>query len=90
MRRAKRTVWTYTIIQPDKSSLTQILNRKATLQELQSWTGGYIQIVQILPKQWIVVNEEGMINGMKLNPTMTWQGQPLYGPIVLLPRGCRV
>lgn len=79
----------YKVLEPSGKTTKHVLDKKATLEQLQAWVGGYIQMVQILPKQWIVVNEEGGINGMERNPNMTYQGQSLFGNIVLLPRGCR-
>lgn len=79
----------YRVLQTNGKVTKHVLGKKATLEQLQAWVGGYIQLVQVMPKQWIVVNEEGGINGMERNPGMTYQGQSLYGNIVWLPRGCR-
>lgn len=78
----------YVIVGVDGKMERVTLGQKATLEQLQKWVGGYIQIVQILPKQWIVVNEEGAVNGMKMNTAITHNGEPLFGSIVFLPRGC--
>jgi hypothetical protein len=86
---AKSKRYTYKVIPARGPDMLHTLDKKASLAQLQAWVGGYIQMIKLQPNQWVVVNEEGAINGMPVNPAMTWQGGPLHGPIVLLPEGCR-
>jgi hypothetical protein len=85
---AKAKSHSYTVISSFGSRDTRVLKQKATLTQLQDWVGGYVQMIKLQPNQWAVVNEEGAIRGMPLNKAMTWKGGPLYGPVVLLPKGC--
>lgn len=49
-----------------------------TLEELQKMVGGYIEIIS-LGKVDMVVNEEGRIKGLSLNPTATLIAKRLLG-----------
>ena len=42
-----------------------------TLEELKTFVGGYIQIIQLTPSQIMVINEEGKLNGLKPNRLAT-------------------
>lgn len=57
-----------------------------SLPELNKFVGGYIEIVRLptRTKRILVVNEEGAINGMPLNPQATaMAGQPIYGDVLV-------
>lgn len=41
------------------------------LEELQEYVGGYIEIIRLTPKQILVINEEGKLNGLKPNRLAT-------------------
>ena len=86
----KKEQHVYKVIEVNGVIAVHVLSRKATLEQLQQWTGsGYIEIVRLLPKQWVVVNEEGAVNGMPPNPHVSFNGAPLHGPVVFLPNGCQ-
>ena len=59
----------------------------ADLATLQAAVGGYIEMVFAGPglvDQVLVVNEEGLLQGLDLNPTAsTLAGQPIVGDAVL-------
>ena len=42
-----------------------------TLEELQSTVGGFIEIVTTYDNRWMVINEEGKLNGLPYNPAAT-------------------
>ena len=44
---------------------------KLTLKQLQEAVGGYIQMVRLTPKTWMVVNEEGKLRGQEHNRLAT-------------------
>lgn len=45
--------------------------RDFTLSELQGYVGGYIEIVQLNDGRYMVVNENGLNDGLPLNPLAT-------------------
>lgn len=59
-----------------------------TLEELQGFVGGYIQLVPSRERfrgVLMLANEEGRLKGMKMNAAATvLSGQLVVGPIVLL------
>ena len=64
-----------------------------TLEEAQGYVGGYIEIVH-LPRTIMVVNEEGAINGMVVNPSATLLATcyfgaftPIYGDVIICNNG---
>ena len=58
------------VIHPDGTEETKWIDKKPTLEELQSAVEGYIEYVR-LPRgnghQQMVVNEEGLIHGLPFN-----------------------
>ena len=61
-----------------------------TLEEAQGIVGGLIDIVYLSDTQIMVVNDEGMVNGMKVNRDaslvyMITRGcvQPIYGDVLV-------
>ena len=50
-----------------------------SLEELQGYVGGYIEIVVLPSGQFLVVNEEGIIHGLPLN---VYASAIAYQPIV--------
>lgn len=89
-----RTDFTYTVFPVEGLPVEHRLNSRASLSKLQEWVGGYIQIVQLEPRQWAVINEEGAIHRVGKPPVVnphfiTTPWGPLYGTVVLLPKGCR-
>lgn len=59
--------------------------RDYSLEELQKYVGGYIEIVHLFDKKRImVVNEEGAINGMQLNLTASrFAIRPIFGDVLV-------
>jgi len=80
------------VIEPD--GRIHDLERKAekpTLEELHTAVGGYIEVVRIGVRDTLmVVNEEGRLIGLKLNPLASLlygferHGEPIVGPAVLI------
>ena len=57
------------------------------LEELQSYVGGYIELLPLEKNRYAVVNEEGMLHGLDLNPGASLLlGQKIVGPCVVIPR----
>ena len=92
----------YTIINEDGTTedwKPASRSRKPTLEELQGIVKGYVAVALDYPNRLkIWVNEEGAINGMKLNPkaqeicSASWVGytvkfpnggEGLYGPVLI-------
>ena len=53
-----------------------------TLEALQKIVGGFIELVTISTDVSAVVNEEGLINGLKYNVSIG--GHALFGTVILL------
>ena len=43
-----------------------------SLQELRTFVGGYIEAVRLNPDEWLIVNEEGKLEGLPVNTFATW------------------
>ena len=63
-----------------------------SLEEAQGFVGGYIEVVRLSPTQIMIVNEEGIIRGMRLNEnasliaTMSHGfSYPIYGDVLVCP-----
>ena len=55
-----------------------------TLHDMQAIVGGYIEVVHLPNKKFIVVNEEGLLQGMSTNLTASnIAGRKLVGPAIL-------
>ena len=52
-----------------------------TLEELQGYVGGYIEIIHLNDGRIMVINEEGKLLGLPLNMLATIQYQLSYGPL---------
>lgn len=52
-----------------------------SLEELNSFVDGYIEIVDLMDGRLMVVNEEGKLIGLPLNLLATVEYQKAYGPI---------
>lgn len=50
-----------------------------TLEELQEYVGGYIEIVRLNNESVMVINEEGKTNGLPINPIATQMYQACTG-----------
>ena len=58
-----------------------------TLEELQGFVGGYIELVPMSGSRYAVVNEEGILAGLDLNPGASLLlGQGIVGPCAIVPR----
>lgn len=56
-----------------------------TLSELQHHVGGYIEMVQLLGNQILVVNDEGKIRRLPINNYATlFTGIEIYGDVIVL------
>lgn len=59
---------------------------KFTLEELQKYVGGYIEYIRLPKKEALVVNEEGTLLGLPLNPMVSAAyGHPIVGDVVYGP-----
>jgi hypothetical protein len=59
-----------------------------SLAELQHVVGGYIELVPVRGGRYMVVNEEGMMRDMDINPGASLlAGTTIYGPAVVIARG---
>ena len=43
-----------------------------SLQELQGYVGGFIEAIRLDADQWLIINEEGKLHGLPLNPFATF------------------
>ena len=60
-----------------------------TLEAMQKAVEGYVERVPLKGRRVLLVNEEGLIHGMELNPRASaLAGKPLVGPAVLLEGPC--
>lgn len=53
--------------------------KKFELDELREYVGGYIEIKK-MGNWWMVLNEEGKLIGLPINPIATGMYQSVYGP----------
>lgn len=53
-----------------------------SLENLQSFVGGYIEVVRILADVAIICNEDGLINSSSYCCTIC--GQPFFGPVLIV------
>ena len=66
--------------------------QRFSLKELQDYVGGYIQVVPLIQPEWkdfiVLVNEEGMLLDLPLNPlsyiTKFFLGHKLFGNILII------
>tara|TARA_Y100001963_G_scaffold144898_1_gene217693 strand:- start:371 stop:742 length:372 start_codon:yes stop_codon:yes gene_type:complete len=66
--------------------------KKFTLKELQDYVGGYIQVVPLIQPEWkdfvVLVNEEGMLLNLPLNPVSYplnfFLGHKLFGNVLII------
>ena len=58
-----------------------------TLEELQGFVGGFIELVPMSKSRYAVVNEEGMFLGLDINSGASLLlGTAIVGPCVVVPR----
>ena len=62
------------------------------IEELQGFVGGYIEIIRLSQSQIMVVNEEGAINGMRVNNNASLAVSmvfgfhyPIFGDVLVCP-----
>lgn len=60
---------------PDQIKMRYSDDRKPTLKEMQEFVGGYIELVHLRDGRQMIVNEEGRIHNLPLNP----EASALYG-----------
>ena len=59
--------------------------KRFTPQELRTAVGGFTQIIR-LPHWWLVIHDEGAVNGSPLNIVATRiAGVPIFGDVLLSP-----
>jgi hypothetical protein len=67
---------------------TTDLGHSPDLAKLQEAVGGYIEGVQLDPRcgySFMYVNEEGLLQGLQINPEASLMaGRPIVGDVVLL------
>lgn len=68
-------------LRPDRKDgyMTNVSN---SLKNLQSFVGGYIEVVRILADVAIICNEDGLINSSSYCCTIC--GQPFFGPVLIV------
>jgi hypothetical protein len=76
-----KTVRAVTILPGQPACLVE--NFDASLEGLQAFVGGWIEIVHLGGRTVAVINEEGLLDGLPWNVELN-PGQPLAGPVVLL------
>lgn len=54
-----------------KTEVTPKFGNSFTLEELQEYVGGYIEIIRLTDKYLMVVNEEGRLLNLPFNPEAT-------------------
>ena len=60
--------------------------KKFSLEELQKYVGGYIEIIRLPHRECLVVNEEGNLQGLPLNAMVsTAYGHHIVGDVVYCP-----
>ena len=60
--------------------------KKFSLEELQKYVGGYIELIRLPGRECLVVNEEGVLLGLPLNQTITEAiSRPIVGDVVYTP-----
>lgn len=74
----------YRLLKTDGTEERITLAGKATLEELQSWVGGYIQGFRLSPRLYAFVNEDGIALGLPRNPFCA----SIVGNIVVCPPRC--
>jgi hypothetical protein len=78
------------VIMHTDGTVTPVTPKKGTtydLEELQALVGGYIELLPLEKNRYAVVNEEGMLHGLDLNPGASLLlGQKIVGPCVVIPR----
>lgn len=59
--------------------------KKFSLEELQGFVGGYIELVRVTTKQVMYVNEEGRLRGLRYNAMASIiAGQLILGDVIVL------
>ena len=80
---------TNVIMHPD-GRITHIAPKNGseyTLEGLQGFVGGYIELLPMSKSRYAVVNEEGMLLGLDINPGASLLlGTAIVGPVVVVPR----
>lgn len=79
------------VVTPD-GEVTQVSpsnGKKFTLEELQGYVGGYIELIRLPNGRDMYVNEEGKLTGLALNPTATavsglWPHDVIIGPALVM------
>ena len=73
-----------TVINVDGS--VQELDHRPTLKEAQEIVGGYIEFIRVPPNLTLIVNEDGTMKGLKVNPKASLHFRPynLLGNIIVL------
>ena len=49
----------------------KIIKEKPTLEEMQKFVGGYIEVVYLNDEQVMIIDEEGKVKGKPINPEAT-------------------
>lgn len=56
-----------------------------TLEQAQAWVGGYVEMVKLGPLVQMIVNEEGQLEQLPLNPMASmFAGMEIVGTVVVL------
>ena len=57
---------------------------KYDLKQMQKIVGGHIELVDLSHDDFMVINEEGAINGMPINKTASIiYGSPIFGDVLI-------
>jgi len=72
------------IIYPNGETLDfETKKEKPSLKELQKAVGGYIELVQLLDGNIMIINEEGKLNDLEPNHVATEKAFPKGGDIIV-------
>ena len=70
------------VIKKLPGEIATLIDIPNTLEALQAEVEGYIEAVPIYDDLVAIVNEEGLLNGMKFNVSV--RGYHLFGPVLLV------
>jgi hypothetical protein len=72
-------------IQDDQTTTWVIDDKPPTLEEAQAFIGGYVEMAPHRGDAQVLVNEEGLIHGLPVNPTASdLCGYPILGNALIL------
>lgn len=74
-------------------TLTKVItqaSKSPSLEEAQAWVGGYVQIVRLGAGSQMLVNEDGLMMGLPVNPLASQEyGAVIVGNVIILRKAAR-